>query len=70
MTEKEWKNTQKQLLRNFDPKKVDAFLRGAISPPGQSLAQSRYLTSVTSTRPRRSHMLLVALLGNLEVPDF
>jgi uncharacterized protein len=35
MTEKEWKDTQKKLPRNFDPKKVDSFLRGAGSPPTQ-----------------------------------
>lgn len=33
MTEKEWKDTQKKLPRNFDPKKVDSFLLGASSPP-------------------------------------
>jgi uncharacterized protein len=33
MTEKEWKDTQKKLPRNLDPKKVDSFLRGAGSPP-------------------------------------
>jgi TPR repeat protein len=33
MTEKEWKDTQKKLPPNFDPKEVDKFLRGASSPP-------------------------------------
>jgi hypothetical protein len=68
---KEWKDTRKAVAAKLRPrKKVDAFLRGAISPRGQSLARSPYLSSVTSTRPRRSHMLLVELLANLEAPDF
>ena len=33
MTEKEWKDTQKKLPRNFDPKKVDSILQGASLPP-------------------------------------
>jgi TPR repeat protein len=33
MTGKEWKDTQKKLPRNFDPKQVDTFLQGASSPP-------------------------------------
>jgi TPR repeat protein len=33
MTEKEWKDVQKKLPRNFDPKMVDNLLRGASSPP-------------------------------------
>jgi TPR repeat protein len=33
MTEKQWKDTQRNLPRDFDRKKVDGFLRGADSPP-------------------------------------
>lgn len=33
MTEKEWKDAQRKMPRNLDPKKVDGFLRGGSSPP-------------------------------------